>query len=157
MSGAPSRFSRNRPSSRSARKIRSSSPKFSLHLIVVCTDPESALKESSETEKALLTTKEAKEQTLIGVDRMKQQYTSAAIETQKFDNASVIRHLTQYIAALEPTCSHSSLKEKISSASDKASLDKALMEFIKKRTDYQKLVIQKNYLSGTASGSLLKV
>ena len=88
---------------------------------------------------------------------MKQQYTSAAIETQKFDNASVIRHLTQHIAALDPACSHSSLKEKVSAASDKASLDKALMEFIKKRTDYQKLVIQKNHLSGTASGSLLKV
>ena len=88
---------------------------------------------------------------------MKQLYTSAAIETQKFDNASVIRHLTQYAATLEPSCSLNGLKEKISSASDKASADRALTDFIKKRADYQKLVIQKNQLSGTASGSLLKV
>ena len=88
---------------------------------------------------------------------MKQLYTSAAIETQKFDNASVIRHLIQNAAALEPTCSQSGLKEKLSSASDKASADRALTEFINKRTEYQKLVIQKNQLSGTANGSLLKV
>ena len=80
---------------------------------------------------------------------MKQLYTSAAVESEKFQSSSVIFNLDQYIKKFEKTCNVQDFGGKIAGASDKSSAEKAINDFIKNRTEYQKLIIQRNKLAGS--------
>ena len=75
-------------------------------------------------------------------------YTSVAVESQRFDKNNVVHSLEQYSKKLEENCMTEMLTEQLKAACDKISLDKTLTDFIKKRTEFNKLLIIKGKLTG---------
>ena len=74
--------------------------------------------------------------------------TSVAFEGQKFDKNNVVHSIEQRSKKIETDCLCESFSEQLKSTSDKSSFDKILADFIKKRTEYNKMVIVKGKLSG---------
>ena len=75
-------------------------------------------------------------------------YTSAAVESQRFDKTSVIHFMDQYADKLGQEVRMDTFGESLRAAGDKASLDKTILDFLKKRAEYNKILIIKNKLTG---------
>lgn len=74
--------------------------------------------------------------------------TSVAVESQKFDKNNVIHSIDQRSKKIENDCMCEGLHEQLKGANDKNTFEKTLNDFIKKRTEYNKLIILKGKLSG---------
>lgn len=75
-------------------------------------------------------------------------YTSAAMESQKFEKSNVIQVLNQHTTKLATESDPSVLVSGLKEATNKQSLDKTIEDFMKKRTDYNKAVLIKSKLAG---------
>jgi len=109
---------------------------------------QTAMKEVHATEAVYADMKKAQNQTQESADTLNQLYTSAAVESQRFDKTSVIHHLDQYAEKLGQEVRMDTFGESLRGASDKATLDKTILDFIKKRAEYNKIQIMKNKLTG---------
>lgn len=74
--------------------------------------------------------------------------TSVAVESQKFDKNNVVHSIEQCSKRIGEYCLPEALSMQLKEINDKSSLEKALGDFIKNRTEYNKLVILKGKLSG---------
>lgn len=75
-------------------------------------------------------------------------YTSAAMESQKFEKSNVMQLLNQHATKLATDSDASKLVSGLRDASNKSALDKTLEEFLKSRTEYNKTVLMKSKLAG---------
>lgn len=74
--------------------------------------------------------------------------TSVAIESQKFDKNNLVHIIEQESKKIENDCMCEGLANQLKQVSEKTAFEKTLNEFIRKRTEYNKMVILKGKLSG---------
>lgn len=105
-------------------------------------------REITEAEKTYKDMKKAQSLTEESTTELNSLYTTAAVESQRFDKNNVVHSIEQYSKKIEETCYPEGLSQQLKEVCDKLTLDKTLNDFIKKRTEFNKMLIVKGKLTG---------
>lgn len=114
----------------------------------IATLAQTVAKEVMKAESTFKDMKKAQALTEDSTSELNNLYTSVAVEQQRFDKNNVVHSIEQYSKKIEENCLPEKLNEQLKEVCDKNTLDKTITEFIKKRTEFNKMAIIKGKLTG---------
>lgn len=105
-------------------------------------------REAEQAETTFYEMKRAQITTASSTSELNTLLTSVQVESQRYDKNNVIHSIDQYSKKIEQSCMPEALCEQLKEVNEKTALEKTINDFVKRRSEYNKLVILKGKLSG---------